>query len=214
MRRILIVVAIIFSGIYFGCGDKVDEAKDALELMQKAPDMVQNMEKGMEESKKAREERIQRGDTLAVHFSKLQEYLPKAVNGFTGDEPQGETVSMGIMSFSQARINFRKELSGGIQSNISVELTDYNQAVDLYAGLVFWASGYSVENSNGYERSFNPGIDRVSGFEKYSKSDKNAEVTLAIGYRFLLHLQANEQTDTEQLKKIATSLDLKGLSKL
>jgi len=210
MRNVFIVLGLIISVVYFGCGDKVDEAKDAFELMKKAPDMVQNMEKGMEDSKKAREERLKRGDTLALHFTKLQGYLPKAVSGFTPNEPEGETVNMGVMSFSQAKISF----TSGKQTNISIELTDYNQAVDLYAGLVFWASGYSVENSNGYEKSFNPGIERVSGFEKYSKSDKRAEVTLAIGYRFLLHLEADDQADTEMLKGIAKSMDLSGLSKL
>ncbi|HOJ17255.1 MAG: hypothetical protein GX452_01875 [Ignavibacteriales bacterium] len=210
----LLVLGLLLPFLYTGCGDKADDTKNAIEMMQKAPDIVKNMEQGMSESQKAREERVKRGDTLALHFSKLIEYLPKTVNGYDVQKPEGESVNMGIFSLSQAKTRYTKQGKDGSENYITVDLIDYNQAVDLYAGLIFWAAGVSIENQDGYEKTFKTDIDRVMGFEKYSIPDKTAEVTLAIGYRFLVTMRADDQKDTELLKKIAYSMDLKGLSKL
>lgn len=213
MKKIVLLLSIITALFWFGCGDKVDEAKNALELMNKAPEIAKDMEKGMEESQKLREERRKRGDTLALHFSKLQSFLPTEISGYKAEEPDGETMNMGGMSLSTSKIRFVKEMPDGNQSYINIQLTDYNQAVEMYAGLVFWGAGISIENSNGYERTYKTGIDKVLGYEKYDKSGKNSEVTLAVGYRFLVHLEANEQTNSDFLRKVTESINLKELAK-
>ena len=93
-----------------GAGKEEDtEVKNALDLITKAPKIAENMEKGVKEAEKRREERVKKGDTLAMNYKDLQKYLPKSPKGFEPDGgPKGESVNMQGLSFSSAIQEYKK----------------------------------------------------------------------------------------------------------
>lgn len=209
---LLLSVAFLFS-----CGGNensdIKQTMDAINNMGKLADAAQNVEDHQKVAAEKIAARKAKGDTLAVHFEKLQAYLPSSISGYTPEKPYGQSVNMGGFSFSEASRKFVKKNSDGSEDYIEVKLVDYNQAYEIYSGLTIWiSSGMSVENSDGYERGFKPGPEYVYGWEKYSKGNKNAEIFMAIGFRFLLSIESNNQNDTETLKSIANGINLKELA--
>jgi hypothetical protein len=84
----------------------------------------------------------------------------------------------------------------------------------MYAGLAFWLKGYSMENDQRMEKTFDTGIADVWALEKFEKSNGDVEIIYAIGWRFMMTLRASSQKDTEFLKGIAKKMDLNALSKM
>jgi hypothetical protein len=63
------------------------------------------------------------------------------------------------------------------------------------------ASGIKLDNSTG-------------GWQVYKKKTKNATVTLGVGYRFWVQVDANNQDDADKVLSIAKSIDLAKLASL
>lgn len=207
----LLITAIIFA---VGCGKEAQEAKQALELLKDIPEKTQKMEKQADIAQKKQEERRQRGDTLAMPYQKLQEFLPKNIAEFGDAKLSGESMNWGGFSMSRATAEFDKKQPDGQTANLTIELIDYNENYGLYAGLIFWAAGYSIENDNRFERTFNPGLENVWALEKFEKANGTAEIIYAISYRFLLTLRAENQKDTDFLKSVAKKIDIGKLAEL
>lgn len=205
---LLFVVSLFF----YSCGKQVDELKEASELAQKAPEIANAIEKNTDIAQNIKEQRRKKGDTLAMHFTKLQEFIPTSINGYTATEPKGEILNLGAYSFSQASRNFTKSDSKGNDAFVEITIIDYNQAAELYATLTLWSVGISHEDENGYEKSFDPGIPNTFGFEKYDKLDKTAEITFAIGYRFIISVKANSQQKIDFVRSIVNSMKIKELA--
>jgi hypothetical protein len=214
MKIFLSTILCVFILLFMGCGEKAQEMKNAMEIIKNAPNMADKAQKGMDRAKQLREDRIKRGDTLAMNFKKLQEYLPKSLDGYKAEEPSGESSAFGSYSFSRAGIRFVKDKSDGSQDYVEIELLDYNQAAELYAGLTFWSAGISVENKDGWEKTFDTKIEWGFGYEKYHKPNNSAEVSYALGYRFLLSVKANNQSNTDFVRRTAESLKLKELANM
>ena len=144
------------------------------------------MQKANEANQARREERRKRGDTLAMPYQDLQKYLPESISGYTSQEPTGSSMNMTGMSYSTAARRYTKTGANGEES-VEVTIMDYNASADLYAGLTsIWGTNFSMEDQNGYSRSFDAGVKDVAGWEHYDKQGKNSEVTNAVGGRFIL----------------------------
>ncbi len=195
-----------------GCG-KVEEAKQAMQTIEnvnnlaKAGDKAEQMQKIAQERKQARRAK---GDTLAMHFTKLKEYLPASVSGYTMEEPNGQTTNMMGFSLSEVNAKFKKD-----PDHVDIKIIDYNEGYDFLNAAAYWMlADLSVENSDGFEKTWNTGIEYVWGFEKYSKNSKQASLTMVIGWRFMIEITANNQSGTDLVKSIANSMKLKELSQL
>lgn len=204
---VLFIIALLFSG----CGEKMKQMKDAAEFAQKAPEMAKNIEQSQDAAKKAREERVKKGDTLAMPYQKLQEYMPASISGYTAEEPAGESVNMQGVSYSMASRRYVQG-SGDNESEIEISIMDYNAVESMYAAAAFWVAGYSREDSKSFDRTFDPGIKNVYGLEHYDKVNKRVEVTFAVGYRFLVSIKATNQPNTDLVKRVAGSMKLKDLA--
>jgi hypothetical protein len=207
------VLAILTFGLLFtSCGEKAKEIKDVAEIMNKAPEAAKKMEQANNEGTKRFEQRRAKGDTLAMHFNELMKYLPQNVDGYKAEEPSGSTTNSMGFSLSQVERRFNKE---GNDSYIHITIMDYNAGYAFYAGLTYWAAmDIQQETTEGFQKTFKPGIDYSVGFEEYTKSSKTAKVTYSLGYRFLLTMEANNQSNTDMLKSIAQKMDLKKLASL
>lgn len=207
----ILITATIF---LISCGKEAQEAKQAFDILKDLPEKAQKMEQQADLVQKKQEERRQRGDTLAMPYQKLQEFLPKNISEYGDAKLSGESMNWGGFSMSKASANFYKEQPDGKTKNLSIELIDYNENYGLYAGLIFWSAGYSREDEYGFERTFNPGFENVWALEKFEKQDGTAELVYAISYRFLMTLRADNQKDTEFLKSVAKKVDIAKLAKL
>jgi hypothetical protein len=193
------------------CGKETEEMKQAMDVLKNLPEKAQKMEASMNEAETRQAERRKRGDTLSLPYKKLQEYLPKSIAGFKEPKLSGESMNMGGFSMSQAEAEYWNEDE---TNKLKISLTDYNENYGLLSGLAFWMTGYSKEDDNGYERTFDPGVKYVWALEKYNKNSKEAEVTLAIGWRFWLNITAQNQTNTDFVRSVAKNFDLKSLSQM
>ncbi len=213
----LLLIVVLFIGIS-ACGEKSQEVKDienAIDMVKNAPNIVKKVESAQEKAKKVWEERKAKGDTLPYGFRELQKYLPDNLPGYTAKEPRGETMNMMGFSYSEASRQYIKKSEDGSKQAISIKILDYNSTASLFtAAASWWATGYSFENEDGYAKSFDPGIENCYGYEEYHAKRKNAEITLAIAYRFILTINASNQSDTEGLKNIVKQIALEKLAKL
>ncbi len=184
--------------------EEVSVSKNPLEALVAAGEA---MEKGAKEGNKKMEERRAKGDTLAMPYADLQKYLPK-IDGYTLDgELGGANVNMGGVSYSNAEAKFKKG-----ENWVKVSIVDYNQAFAMYsAATAMWAMGMSVDTPTEKAGGIKIGDD-IGGWEVYQKKDKNAAVTLGVGSRFWVSVEADAQENTEFVKSVAKSIDLTKLS--
>lgn len=213
MKKIItFLLALFFIAVLLvRCGKEAEEMKQAMEVMKNLPEQAEQVEKGMNEAEARQAERRKRGDTLAMPYKKLQEYFPKSIAGYLEPKLSGQSMNMGGFSMSQAEAEFWNQ---GQTDRLKISLVDYNENYGLLSGLAFWLTGYSKEDDNGYERTFDPGIKYVWALEKYDKNSKRAEVTFAIGWRFWLNITADNQSNTDLVRSVGKNIDLKALSQM
>ncbi len=214
MKKILntIICAALVGGLV-SCGNKEQEEKEKAEIksvgsaLGSLMKMGKEMEKSQKESQGKLAERRAKGDTLAMPYAELQKLLPATIEGFKTEEPNGGSVNMTGMSYSNAEGKYTK---GGEWVKISI--VDYNQAYGLYsAATAMWAMGMSVDTPN--EKANGMKLDdNIGGWEVYQKKTKKAAVTLGVGERFWVNVEASGQENTEWVKSIAKSIDLSKLA--
>ena len=175
---------------------------------------IANMGKAMEKGANALQEKIKerqaKGDTLAMPYEELMKYLPGSIDGYTKGKTDGATVNMMGASYSNANVTFENDKN----ERIKIQLVDYNAAYSMYSTLTaMWAMGMSIdtpdEKANGVKLEGD-----IGGWEVYKKKSKDVNLTLGIGYRFWLNIEADNQDNTDFVKSIAKSMDLDKLSGL
>ncbi len=218
MKKLNITAIVLSTALLLtSCGGASDEEiieetgpSNALEALMNIEETAKELEDKIEEHQNTLEERKANGDTLAMHYEELMKLLPDAISGYTKGEPTGGTINAPGASYSTAEVKFTNDAG----KDIKVTLVDYTAAYALYQGATaMWAMGMSVdtptEKANGIK--FN---DNISGWEVYQKKSKNATLTLGIGSRFLLNIEAQEQDDTEFVKEIAKDMEIVDMSKM
>lgn len=195
-----------------GCGanEKVEEMSNAMKAVQNADEAAEKVSESNDLAQKRIDERRQRGDTLAMHYKKLQEYLPSSIGGYTAETPKGESMNMPGVSFSHAEMRYTKG-----NDDVTVKITDYNQAFAMYQGAIaLWSLGMSVDNDNETAKGYNPNLELSGGWEKFDKQNKSAELLLGIGSRFFIEVRASNQSNTDFVKSVANSMRLAEMSKM
>lgn len=195
-----------------GCGEKAKEMQQAFEA---AKDISQSAEKAQEKSaevNKRREQRRAQGDTVAIHYSELQKYLPESLSGYTAQAPDGSTSNAMGYSISQTSRTYTKPGSNG-EDMVKVQLTDYNASTAVFDGLVaVWALNMSFDSNEKMSKTFDPGVLYSAGYEELNKTEKRSSVSYALGGRFLLNIEASGQSSNDFAKSVAASMKLKELS--
>jgi len=209
--RWILASTIIAGLVLSSCDGKFDEAKQAmdnLETMAKSGDNMQEVHKAAE---KRRQERRERGDTLSMPYAELQKLLPTDISGYTAQEPEGSNSDMPGFSMGQASRRYEKPDG----SYVTISLTDWNASEVGWTGATaLFALQYRSDNSTENSGSFQTEDPLVNGSDRFGKQDKNANVTYALGARFLLVVDANNQSDVNFVKSVSERLDLKKLSKM
>jgi hypothetical protein len=141
-----------------------------------------------------------------VAFQTLQTHLP-TVSGWEMAEPHGERMTM-PMPFSQVETDYRKG-----DSEIEVTIVDTGFAQLLVAPWsMMLAAGYSTESSDGYEKATTVGGHPA--FEKWNARNKDGELNILVGKRFMVSLDGRELSDIKDLHAFASAIDLNAIAGL
>ncbi len=209
-----LIASALLSVALASCGGSTDksaeeEVKPATNALDALVQAGEAMEKAATEGDEKMKARRAKGDTVAMPYAELQKFLPK-IDGYNLEgDPNGATMNMGAASYSSADATYKKG-----DSRVKVTIVDYNQAYAMYsAATAMWAMGMSVdtptEKAGGIKLS-----DEVAGWEVFQKQNKKANVTLGVGSRFWVNIEADDQESTDFVKSVAKSLDLSKLSSL
>jgi hypothetical protein len=212
MKNKILLSVCVATFLFAGCGasEKVEQLENTMKAVQNADEVANQVNTNNDLAQKRIEERKQRGDTLAMPYKKLQEYLPTAPAGYTAEAPTGESMNMPGASYSQARIRFTKG-----NDEITITMTDYNQAYAIYQGAVaVWAMGMEFDNDNETAKGYKLNHELSGGWERYEKISKDATLSLGVCSRFFIEIKASNQTNTDFVKSIANSMKLGELSKM
>ncbi len=193
-----------------GC-EKAQKAQETYSNLSKLADASKNMETDMKQATDRRAERAKQGDTLSLPYKQLQTHLPATVEGYVAAEPSGQSMSVSGMSFSTAERKFTK----GPEDEVSVKIVDYNGANQLYQGAsMMFSLNMESEDEESLTRTTTLKLDGVKGSETLHKKTGQAELTLAVGDRFLVTVSGTNQKDLALVESVAQSLDLGKLAKL
>ncbi|HLP28363.1 MAG TPA: hypothetical protein VK147_06960 [Candidatus Didemnitutus sp.] len=207
LKQILGVGAI--SLMLVSCGEKVDEAAEAMSNMKSIAETADEAQKTQDVLTKRREERRAKGDTLALAPDEIKKFLPGDIDGYKAEEPETQSMDMQGMSWSVASKEYRKDDG----STVKVTITDYNATADMWAGAtMMFAIKWSVDNATETSKTIQTDDPYVNGHERFGKQDKSAAITYGLGGRFLLQIEGTNQTNTEFLKSIASRMDLKKMA--
>ncbi|MCA8830029.1 hypothetical protein [Hymenobacter pini] len=190
--------------------EQAQKAKESYTAISKLKETGEKLEASMDKVKTQREERVKRGDTLSLPYKELQAYLPAEVSGYTAANPSGQSTKMSGLAFSTASRDFTKD-----NSTVKVELMDYNGANQLYQGAAgLLGMGLESENDEELVKSTDLGVEGVSGMETYRKKDRQAELMLTMGGRFMVKITADQQPDLQLVESVAKQMDLEKLAKM
>ena len=197
--------------LLLGSCEQAQKAKESYANLEKLSDASEGISASMDKAQEERAERVKRGDTLSLPYKELQQYLPATVSGYTPGELKGQSQKMTGMAFSTAERTYTK----GPDEQVEVSLIDYNGSNALYQGAAAMLSlGIEQEDDEHMMGPTSVKADGVKGMDNFNKKDGRAEMTLAVGGRFLLTLKAGKQKDMALLKSVAEDMDLKELARL
>ena len=142
-----------------------------------------------------------------IHYKDLEKFLPKSIEGYNMEAPEGTALKMAGFSVSSATAEYTMANGGYIR----VSILDYNAAPSVFkTQTAMWGKGITIDSSDEYAKSFNLN-NSLNGWESFEKINKKAIVVVGIGNRILITIEANNQSDAEKAKDILAFMNLKSL---
>jgi hypothetical protein len=215
VRNVVLFCAVAVSML--GCGGTgKDSAEPRAESSSKATDaMAQEAQGGAEAMAKALSTMangLSGGDPNQkpvdpVSFRELQSVFPEQFPGWERGRPTGEKMSSPV-SYSEAGVSFTRNDS---ELDLKVTDTGFNQLL-LMPFAVLMNAGYEKETDDGYEKSTKVG--GFPGWTKWNSTDKNGELNVLVGNRFLVQIEGRRLSDTSAMQQLATAMNLNKLAGL
>ncbi len=180
--------------------ESVIKSKDGKPEIDNIQRSGEKMKERLDAYQKRREERVKRGDTLAMTCQELEQFLPP-IEGFEKKGlPKGEQVVMpGIGGWTKTKQQY-------IRTNalIEVEINDYNRSANGFAmASAVFSMNIQIENDREKSGSFDPGIAGVRGYEKLLKKTGRITHTYVLSDRFLVRVDGKKGVSSEILKQAA-----------
>lgn len=133
-------------------------------------------------------------------FQTLEAALP-SVSGWEMEKPNSERMTSPV-PFSKTETEYKN----GEQS-VRVTITDTAAAMMLLMPVrMMVATGYSRETSNGYEKATT--VSGQPAVEKWQSADKDGELTILAGDRFIVELRGRNVANVKTLHDFAAKTDL------
>jgi len=199
-----LVIAALSLVLFVGCARK-EKTSEGKELSKNPLTAINQISEAAKKAADAAKEASEMKPVEPVSFNALIPLLPAAPPGFTAEEPRGETTSAMGFKISEAERRYTK----GDQS-LHVKLVDGAYNSFIYAGVTM-AAQFSHESTEGYEKGVT--IDGNPGVEKWSKSSKRGELTIVVGKRFLVTIDASP-VESGYVRSIYGTVDVAKLAAL
>jgi outer membrane murein-binding lipoprotein Lpp len=210
MQKLLPLAAVSFLFLVVTGCEKTQKAQEAYTNLSKLSEAGKTIQADMEAAKDRHAERVKNGDTLALPYKELENYLPTELSGYTAAEPSGQSMKTAGMAFSSAERRFTRDTV-----EVTVKIMDYNGANQLYQGAAALAGlGFEKEDDESMMRAAPLKQDGVKGTETFHKKTGEAEVMLAVGDRFMVTVSGTYQKDLSQVESVAEHMDLAKMTKL
>jgi len=208
MRRVLLTASISGVLALYGCGGELKEMSEQVENIKNIAESAQDAQTTISKIEQRQKERREKGDTLALSTDELMKYLPSSLAGYTAEEPAYETVNVEGMSYSQVSRSYTSPDKG----TVDIQLADYNASMAQY-GFQTMMFGIKIrtDNAEKTEGTFQTSNEMINGYETFYKQSGEAEVTYALGGRFIVIMKAEKQKNTDWLKSVAENM---GIAKL
>jgi len=205
------MIAVAAAVVVLGCGGKDDAPSNSVEAMARAVANAPKVEAAMETAEQFQQERVARGDTLAMPYAELQQYLPSSVDGYSAEgEPSGSQQSMPGFSMSQTQQTWVGSADGdGNTPEVEVTLVDFGGTQQAYAMMAApLLMGFSQEDDHQRVGSIPIDVAHSAGWQEYDKDSKDAKVTAITRYRYVITVEARNQGEdqTAMAKRLAESI--------
>jgi len=203
--RTVIQITFVFSLLIFttSCScERYNEAKNAVNAVKNLAKNAENIQETVEEANKRMEDRKIRGDTVAIHYKQLAEYLPNSFNGYEkdGDMDGGTTKTPGFGSYSNVGQKYLNKNGDKLEINI----VDYNTAYAMYSTVMAaYVSGFEIDNTNQQIKGFQFSDD-VKGWTILQKKDHIAEAYAGVSDRFHITVKAYNQESIDFVLDVTT----------
>jgi hypothetical protein len=145
-------------------------------------------------------------------YAELQKYLPESVDGYTPAEaPAGSSQNMGAFSMSTAEQTFTGPAGAdGNAPNIHVAIVDYggSEAGSAMMGAPIMMMNLSQEDAHQRNNTLKMDVPYTWAAENYNKDSKEAKVTAVTRYRYMITVEARNQSEdkSEMVKTMAADI--------
>jgi type II secretory pathway pseudopilin PulG len=212
MKRLVgIALAAATTAALAGCSEKAKEAKEAAAAMQASAGAAENIKTSMDEAQKFYADRKAKGDTIAMEYKALEEYLPKDIAGYKPEGgPTGNKTSMQGFSMTTAEQSY---VSTGGDANsparIKVTLADYGGTEGAY-GVASLPLAFAMSSEDDHHRMGSKKFDipYTAGIEEYNKDNKDAKVSVGSRYRYWVVVEASNQKDDQSAMVSSIAADV------
>jgi hypothetical protein len=201
MKRIVgIALAAATTAAVIGCSEKAKEMKEAVTAAQISAGVADKMKESMGESQKFYADRKAKGDTVAMEYKALEEYLPKDIAGYKPEGgPTGNKTSMQGFSISTAEQAY--VATSGDASNparLKVTLADYGGTEGAY-GIASLPLAFAISSEDDHHRMGSKKFDipYTAGIDEYNKDNKDAKVSVGTRYRYWVVVEASNQKEDQ-----------------
>jgi type II secretory pathway pseudopilin PulG len=141
-----------------------------------------------------------------VSFRDLIALFPD-IDGWEKGKPTGERLTAPF-AYSTAEVTYSRETS---RMTLKMADSGFNQLFFAPFAMAM-QMGYEKETTEGYEKSTQ--IRGQPGFEKWNSDRKDGEITMVVGKRFLVTVDADRIDDIQVLHDVVGRLDLDKLAAL
>lgn len=205
MKTVIQTTSVIFLvAIATSCScERYNEAKNAVKAVKNLAENTENIQESILEANDRMEERKERGDTLAVHYEQLAEYLPGSFAGYEkdGEMNGGTTKTPGLGSYS----NVVQSYLDAEGNELEVSIVDYNTALAMYSTVMaVYASGFEIDNTNEHIKGFEHS-EQVKGWTVLHKKNHKAEAYAGVSDRFHISVKADNQENTDLVMEVITN---------
>ena len=210
MKNLLFPIAVL--ALTVSCNSNTDKPLEDGKITSVAEmeAVGQQMESALNESNARREARVAKGDTVAMPYKSLQEYLPQEIEGYTREGgPSGNQMTIpGMGSWSEAEQQY---VSG--DKRLEIKIVDYNSAMGAFTGVTsLYRMGFSSEDDYKREGSVDLGIRDVSAYETVYKNDPRSTLVMIIADRFFVTLENDGEQDATLLHRVAKKMNISALA--
>lgn len=205
-------MVILVTTVVVGCGSKDDSTPNAVRAMVEAAGSAPRVEAAMEQAERFRQDRIARGDTVAMPYADLKAFLPGEIEGYTAEGgPSGSQQAMPGFSMSQTQQTWVRsgDAGGGPTPEIEITLVDFGGTQQGYAMLAAPVlMGFSQEDDHRRVGSVSIEVPHTGAWEEFDKDSKDAKITAVARYRYVITVEARNHGDDQSamVKRLAAEV--------